>query len=107
MYTDNHQARGLNYFNAFAVGKTWEEKFTGKLIHLFCDNDTAVNIFQVGWDKDTYIQACARQPWLICASYDITLAVGHIADEWLTSSADALSHWPHEPTLLKTCRSLN
>ena len=36
---------------------------------------------------------CAREVWLTCAIWDITLTVAHMASEELMSSADALSHW--------------
>ena len=62
-------------------------------MHLYCDNEMAVNIFQAGHGKDTFIQACTRPLWFICATHYITLAVGHIAGEHFTSSAAALSRW--------------
>ena len=66
-------------------------EFQHKLEHLYCDNDTAVHIFQVGKGRDTVLQGCARQLWLTCAFHDITLTVGHIPGKLLTSSANALS----------------
>ena len=60
---------------------------------MYCDNDAAVHIFQAGRGRDLFLQSCAHQLWLTCASHDITLAVDHIPGEFLTSSADALSWW--------------
>ena len=42
---------------------------------------------------DPFQQACARKMWLTCAIWDITLAVGHMAGESPTDTADALSGW--------------
>ena len=81
----------IEAISAVAAVKAWTEKFTGKFVPMFCDNETAVYIFQVGWGKGAYSQACAQQVWLTCTSLDIKLAVGHIAGEQLTSLTDALS----------------
>ena len=50
-------------------------------------------IFQVGRGRDAFIQACAREVWLTCAAWDITLAVGHVAGTMLEATADALSRF--------------
>ena len=62
-------------------------------MHLYCDYDTAVHIFQAGKGWDPFFESCARQLCLSCVSHDIILAVGYIPDEFLTSSANALSRW--------------
>ena len=54
-----------------AAIKMWAKHSRNQLIHIYCDNETAVTIFQAG------------RP---------SLAVGHIAGELLISSADSLSH---------------
>ena len=56
--------------------KVWAPHFRGHLVHLFSDNATAVAIFQAGRSRDDFIQAWARELWLICATWDITLAGG-------------------------------
>ena len=83
----------MEVINAIAVINTLATQFSSKLVYLFCDSTTAVNIFQAGHRRDSWIQACARQLWLTCTTYDITLAVDHIVRKHLTSSADPLSHW--------------
>ena len=47
--------------------------FTRQLVHLFSDNTTAVTIFQVGKGRDAFIQAYAREIWLTCTAWNITL----------------------------------
>ena len=76
-----------------AAVKTWEEDVQHKLVHLYCDNETAIHIFQASRGSDPFLQSCVHQLWLTCASHDITLEVGHIPGEFLTSSADTLSQW--------------
>ena len=73
--------------------KIWAPHFTGQLVHLFSDNATAVAIFQASKGRDAFIQACARDIWLTCTAWDITLAVGHVSGTSLEDTADALSHW--------------
>ena len=73
--------------------KVWAPHFKGQLVHLFLDNATAVAIFQAGKGWDAFIQACARELWLTCAAWDITLAVGHVPGTSLEDTANALSHW--------------
>ena len=51
-----------------------------------------VSIFQVG-RCDEFIQACASEVWITCATWDITLVVGHILGTHLSDTADALSKW--------------
>ena len=77
----------------FAAIQTWAPQFRGKLLHLYCDNTPAVDTFQAGHSKDSWIQACAQQIWPSCTTYDITLAVDHISGEHLTSLADTISSW--------------
>ena len=73
--------------------KVWAPHFRGQLVHLFSNNATAVAIFQASKGRDNFTQACARELWLTCATWDITLAVGHVPGNSLEDTADALSHW--------------
>ena len=83
----------LEALNALVVVKVWVPHFRGHLVHLFSDNATAVAIFQTGRGRDVFIQVCARELWLICTAWDITLAVGHVPGLSLEDIADALSRW--------------
>ena len=85
----NHTICLLEELNAVVDLSIWAHKHSGILDHLLCDNAMAVSMFQAGYGKDQFIQACARQLWLLCATHDVTLAVGHISGDFLTASADA------------------
>ena len=76
-----------------AALRTWTHKIQGRHVHFHMDNTMAATIFQLGRGKDTFIQACARKLWLICAHSDITLAVSHIHGVSLTLSADTLGSY--------------
>ena len=76
----------------------WAPQFAHHLLHLFCDNQVAVIIFQAGWGKGPSLKACARDIWQTCAQWDITLTVGYILGSSLKDTADALSHYHLGPT---------
>ena len=92
----------LDVRNAVDAIKTSAKWFRNQLVHLYCDSEIAVTIFQVGHGRDPFIQVCAWQFWLACTHNDITLAVGDIAGELLISYANALSHW-HMSNQYKDC----
>ena len=84
--------------------KVWAPTFARQLVHLFSDNTTAMVIFQVGKGRDAFIQACAREIWLTCAAWDITLAVGHVSGASLLDmcTTDVLSCWHLGPLYRST-----
>jgi hypothetical protein len=87
----NHHISHLEALNCMAAVKQWAPRLASKTAVLHCDFATAVAILQVGKGRDTFIQQCARELWLVTALHDIDLAVEHIAGDHLSSTADALS----------------
>ena len=57
----------VEVLNAMAAPPTWAPKLWDKVLYQFCDNATAVVVFQVGPDGDPLLQVCTRQLWLLCA----------------------------------------
>ena len=90
---EGHPICHLEALNAVVAITLWAPSFSKSLVHLFSDNTTAVAIFHVGRGRDSFLQACAREIWLTCAVWDITLAVGDVSGASLTDTADALSRW--------------
>ena len=78
--------------------KVWVPHNKGQLVHLFSDNATAVAIFQAGKGQDNFIQVCARELWLSCAAWEITVAVRHVPGISLEDTANALSRWHMDHT---------
>ena len=72
-------------------GKLWASHMVHKFIHLYSDNATAVVIFHAGRGRDEFIQTCAREVWIMCATWEITQVVGHIPGLCLADTVDALS----------------
>ena len=60
---------------------------------LYSDNATAVAIFQPGKGQDDFIQACASEVWVTCATWDVTLVVGHIPGSCLADTVESFSRW--------------
>ena len=83
----------LEAINCVVALRQWATQLKDCLVHLHCDSATAVAILQAGRGRDSFLQACAREAWLLTAKQGITLVVNHIAGEELTTSADALSRW--------------
>ena len=83
----------LEAVNVVATLEIWVQHLHGCLVHLHTDNNTVAAIFQLCRGRDSYVQACARELWLMCAHADITLVVSHVPGESLTETADALSHF--------------
>ena len=81
----------LEAINAMVAVQIWAPIFTKQLVYLFSDNSTAVTIFQAGKGKDPFIQACAREIWLTCTAWDVTMAVGHVLGASLSDTTDSLS----------------
>ena len=73
--------------------KVWVPQLVHHFVHFYCDNAIAVVIFQAGKCKDAFLQAYAQDVCLMCALWDITLAVSHIPGAQLRDTADALSSW--------------
>ena len=91
--SEGHPICHLEALNAVVAIKLWAPSFSNCLLHLFSDNAKAVAIFQAGRGRDCFLQPCAREIWLTCAVWDITLAVGHVPGDSLTGTADALSRY--------------
>ena len=90
---DNPFICQLEALNAALAIKLWAPQFMYQLIHLFCDNQAAVTIFQACRGKDAFLQTCAREIWQTCTQWDITLTVSHIPGAHLQETANALSRY--------------
>ena len=55
---DNPLICHIEALNATLDIKLWTTQFAHQLLHLFCDNQATVTIFQASWGKDAFLQAC-------------------------------------------------
>jgi hypothetical protein len=81
----------LEALNCLVALRLWQDSLKGQKVHLHSDSATAVAVFQLGRGRSQTLQTIAREIWLLCAKWDISLQVSHIPGEQLTKSADALS----------------
>lgn len=64
--------------NAITAIQTWMPQFHSKLVHLYCTNATAVGIFQVGHNKDSWIQAGSK-----CVLGNYSSLAPHMTSLWV------------------------
>ena len=67
-----HPICHLEALNALAAVKNLDPTLHGALLHLYTDNTMAAAIFERGRGRDSFIQACARELWLVCTEHDLT-----------------------------------
>ena len=96
--------------NVMVVIKLWAESFKNQQCIIWCDNFAVVNAFTNNKMKDSFLSACVRTVWLLCATYNIQLVVKHIRGINNTF-ADILSRWDYYRNLntssvnfLKSCQ---
>ena len=82
---DNRPICHLEALSVVVAVKYWALHWKGHVVHLYSDNATVLTIFQAGRGRDSFIEVCARELWLACVQFSITLGVAH------TETADALS----------------
>ena len=87
-----HPLCHMEAVNVVAALRTWAHRLMGCRVHL---HNIAIQWqpYSNCWGRDSYIQACTCELWLICAHADITLAISHISRESLTQSVDALRRY--------------
>ena len=78
--------------NILVALRVWKNSWKSRHIKFFVDNEAVVKIMSSGYTKDSYLAAIARNIWLVCSVYDITISVFHIAG-YKNVTADLLSRW--------------
>jgi hypothetical protein len=81
----------LECLNVLAAFRLWAPLLKGKSVELRSDSATAVAVLQEGRGRDQFLQAAAREIWLLAAINEIDILAVHVSGESLLSSADALS----------------
>jgi hypothetical protein len=81
----------LECMNALAAFRQWAPSLNNRHVQLQSDSATAVAVLQAGRGRDPFLQAAAREFWLLAARHSIELRVVHISGSELLSSVDALS----------------
>ena len=80
--------------NAVAAIKIWAPIFIKQLFTLVFGQYHSSGYFpSLQRGRDGFIQVCAREIWLTCAAWDVTLVVGGISGASLLDTTNVLSSW--------------
>ena len=82
----------LEMVNEIVALKVWGHLCSNKLIEIFCDNRSVVDVLSFGRALDQILATCARNVWLLSAMYNISIVVPHIQGT-KNVVADLLSRW--------------
>ena len=96
--------------NIVVALRVWAGSFQNRQCIIWCDNFAVVNAFNSHKIRDSFLSACVRTVWLLCAEHNIQLIVKHIKGTNNTY-ADILSRWYYYSNLntssvkfLKSCK---
>ena len=86
----------LEMLNVVVALKVWASAWSNKIIDIKCDNLAVVEVLTSNKTKDAFLATCARNVWLICAIFNISIRVWHIPGKY-NHIADLLSRWTVTP----------
>ena len=88
----NYDICHLEMLNIVVASKLWAVHWEDRKIQLYCDNMAVVEVLNTGRARDQILAACARNVWLIAATYNIEFTFSHISGQY-NSTTDLLSRW--------------
>ena len=88
--SSNASITHLEMYNIVIASRLWAYELQDSVISLKCDNESAMSVCNSGKTRDTFLNLCLYELWLLICKYNIDLRVSHIKgkDNVL---ADALS----------------
>ena len=87
---EQHTIAHLELLNIVVALKVWGRVWRGHKVQVKCDNMNACLAVQTGRSRDSYIQHCVRELFVLQASHDVELKVVHCPGKKMVR-ADALS----------------
>ena len=88
----NYDICHLEMLNIVVASKLWAAHWRDRKIRIFCDNMLVVQVMNTGRARDQTLATCARNIWLIAATFNIEFIFSHISGQ-SNSIADLLSRW--------------
>ena len=85
-----HTIAHLELLNVVVAVKVWADTWQHRSIKVSCDNINACLALQTGRSRDSFMQDCIREIFMVCSRSDIQLAAEHKPGV-LMERADALS----------------
>ena len=64
--------------NIMVALKVWANQWSNKKLRIKCDNMAVVEVLTSGKTKDSILATCARNVWLLCAIFNISIHIEHI-----------------------------
>ena len=68
----------LEMLNIVVALKVWANQWSNKKLRIKCDNMAVVEVLTSGKTKDNILATCARNVWLLCAVFNISIHIEHI-----------------------------
>ena len=68
----------LEMLNIVVALKVWANQWSNKKLRIKCDNMAVVEVLTSGKTKDNTLATCARNVWLLCAIFNISIHIEHI-----------------------------
>ena len=68
----------LEMINVLIALRVWASHWVHSTVRFSCDNLAVVQVVTSGKTKDSFLNACLRNIWLVTATYDIDLLIDHI-----------------------------
>ena len=67
----------LEMLNVLIALRVWAPHWAQSMVRFSCDNLAVVQVVTSGKTKDSFLNACLRNIWLVTATYDIDLSIEH------------------------------
>ena len=71
----------LEMLNIAVASKLWAVHWKDRKILIYCDNMAVVQVLNTGRARDQILATCARNIWLITATYNIEFTFSHISGQ--------------------------
>ena len=68
----------LEMLNIVVALKVWATQWSKKKLRIKCDNMAVVEVLTSGKTKDNILAICARNVWLLCAIFNVSIHIEHI-----------------------------
>ena len=68
----------LEMYNIVIALRLWAHEWQNSVISLKCDNESAVSVCISGKTRDTFLNLCLYELWLLICKYNIDLRLSHI-----------------------------
>ena len=75
---NNYSIVHLEMLNIVVAIKVSANQWRDKKLRIKCDNMAVVEVLTSGRTKDNILAACARNVWLLCAIFNISIHIEHI-----------------------------